>query len=72
MDIFFANFLCMEFFGIWLIIWLVYNALVAKRFLPQENEITKLSIMREQGVGSPESNCLSAVSLQFFVNYSRN
>lgn len=71
-DIFLRIFLCMKFSGIQIRIWLVYNALVAKRFLPQENEIAKLSIMREQVVGSPASNCLSAVSLQFFINYSRN
>lgn len=54
----------MKFSGIQIRIWLVYNALVAKRFLPQENEIAKLSIMREQVVGSPASNLLPAVSLQ--------
>ena len=46
-------------------------ALVAKRFLPQENEIARLNIMREQGVQSSRQ-FFSAVSLQAFVNYSRN
>lgn len=73
MWIFFLRiFLCMKFSGIRIRIWLVYNALVAKRFLPQENEIAKLSIMREQGVGSSAGNLLPDVSLHVFVNYSKN
>ena len=47
------------------------GTLVAKRFLPQENEIARLNIMREQGVQSSRQ-FFSAVSLQAFVNYSRN
>lgn len=65
----------MKFSGIQIRIWLVYSALVAKRFLPQENEIAKLSIMREQVVGSPTVNLLPDVpdvSLHVFVNYSKN
>lgn len=46
--------------------------LVAKRFLPQENEIARLNIMREQVVGSPTVNLLPAVSLQVFVNFFVN
>lgn len=72
MDIFLRIFLCMKFSGIQIRIWLVYSALVAKRFLPQENEIAKLSIMREQVVGSPTVNLLPAVSLQVFVNFFVN
>lgn len=67
MDIFFADFFCVvnlsEKHGIWMGIWTIYkkskSVFVAKRFLSQENEIAKLSIMREQGVQS---------SKQLFVN----
>lgn len=75
MDIFLRIFLCMKFSGTQIRFWLVYKknkaTLVAKRFLPQENEIARLNIMREQGVQSSRQ-FFSAVSLQAFVNYSRN
>lgn len=71
MDIFLRIFLCMKFSGIQIRIWLVYNALVAKRFLPHENEIAKLSIMREQGVQSSRqfiAGCKVTGFVNFFVN----
>lgn len=71
MDIFLRIFLCMKFSGIQIRIWLVYNALVAKRFLPHENEIAKLSIMREQGVQSSRqfiAGCKFTGFVNFFVN----
>lgn len=47
-------------------------ALVAKRFLPHENEIARLNIMRERVGFSPTVNLLPAVSLQVFVNFFVN
>ena len=47
------------------------SVFVAKRFLSPANKIAILNIVREQGF-SPAGNCLPAVSLQIFVNYSRN
>lgn len=75
MDIFFADFFVYEIFrnsdSDLACIQKNKATLVAKRFLPQENEIARLNIMREQGVQSSRQ-FFSAVSLQAFVNYSRN
>ena len=64
-----------EKYGIWMGIWTIYkkskSVFVAKRFLSPANKIAILNIVREQGF-SPAGNCLSAVSLQIFVNYSKN
>lgn len=75
MDIFFADFFCVvnlsEKHGIWTIYKKSKSVFVAKRFLSPANKIAILNIVREQGF-SPAGNCLPAVSLQIFVNYSKN